>query len=339
MATHPRNYVGPDAATVANMVSSAGFAVRRSGRGYTASTSICHPQEGGHNINLSIRDGDNGISLKCFSNELGGCTYFHIVDSLLALGIDVWQFEPPSGRQHTKLERPIPADPDKDSHPDLAFPGYRVLANAAALTRAIPDWLCLCPTRTGKIAAHDVWQAGLHITCDQDCPLTEIYRSLTAQEWIILRHYRYHTSERSMYRLRWDYASAGSPRKVYRGAGEITGSVQLKIWPIPITDTLVIVEGEKAAESIASACTDCTAGCWPNGAETVSKVDFTQAQQFAHIILWPDNDNEGRNAMTLARQRIHHHSIATIQTDGNDKADAADLQPSVIRQIIAQHRA
>jgi hypothetical protein len=62
------------------------------------------------------------------------------------------------------------------------------------------------------------------------------------------------------------------------------------------TETLLFVEGEKAADAAALAHPEYIATTWPCGANSTSKVDLRDAAS-RNAILWPDNDKAGVDAM------------------------------------------
>ena len=101
----------------------------------------------------------------------------------------------------------------------------------------------------------------------------------------------------------------GQDRHVYRrdngqgkqiwGKGTQEGC-ELLTWGADTPEsTLVIVEGEKAAAAFQRASMDgFTAVTWRGGAKSVSKALFGLCQDRA-VLLWPDNDEEGRKAMGI----------------------------------------
>ena len=327
-----RRYIGPDSTQAGAILQSHGFAVRQ-GPGYImASTSVCHPQEGGRNLNLSIRDTQNGLSVKCFSH---GCASRGIRDTLEMLGIGIRDYDPPFQRSRRDVEIPTPVAPEHDRYIDLAFPGSRIIHDPRSLQRIIPNRQCYCTDRSGTITMSLLFHAGCSLTCTQNCSLTEIINSLTSMGAILLRRYRYQRHDRAMHRLRWDHATFGKPAKEYRGPGTLETPVYLKIWPHdPDATTLVIVEGEKAAEAICAATRRFAVATWPNGVEAVQYIDYSPADLFETVILWPDDDDQGRDAMDYIKQQLSNPSIFTIPTSSNDGADAADITPMAITSVL-----
>jgi len=56
--------------------------------------------------------------------------------------------------------------------------------------------------------------------------------------------------------------------------------------------TVVLTEGEKAADAAKTLFPSCVCMTWPNGSKSISKADFTPLAR-RNIIIWPDNDNAG----------------------------------------------
>ncbi len=327
-----RRYTGPDSTHAGAILQSHGFVVKQCPGYIMTSTSVCHPQEGGRNLNLSIRDTHNGLSVKCFSH---GCESRHIRDVLEQLGIGIRNYDPPYQRGRRDVDIPTPVAPEHDRFIDLAFPGSRIIHDRRSLQRIIPSGRCYCTDRSGIITITPLYHAGCNLTCTQNCSFTEIINSLTSQGDIVLRRYRYQRHDRAMHRLRWDHATFGKPSKEYRGPGTLESLVYLKIWPHdPAATTLVIVEGEKAAEAICSATRRFAVATWPNGVESVQYIDYSPADSFETVILWPDDDDQGRAAMTYIQEQLSNQSIVNIPTSGKDGADAADITPMAITQVL-----
>lgn len=95
---------------------------------------------------------------------------------------------------------------------------------------------------------------------------------------------------------------------------------------------VVICEGEKSAEAISELLSPSLyiGTCWPGGSKN-QNIDNTNLTPLANrdVILWPDNDDEGKQAMQHVAARIAHlaKSITVIQPDPEDPEtfDAADL--------------
>ena len=332
-----RRYIGPDSTHAGTILQSHGFAVRQCPGYIMTSTSVCHPLEGGRNLNLSIRDTQNGLSVKCFSH---GCDSRNIRDTLEMLGIGIRDYDPPYIRSHRDVPIPTPVAPEHDRFIDLAFPGALIIHDQSSLQRIVPGAKCYCTDRSGTVKLAPLFHAGCTLTCTENCSLSEIINSLTSQGAIVLRRYRYQRHDGPMYRLRWDHATFGKPAKEYRGPGTLETLVYLKMWPHDSdATTLVIVEGEKAAEAICSATRRFAVATWPNGVESVQYIDYSTADGFNQVILWPDDDDPGRAAMDYIQQQLSNPNVSVIPTSGSDGADAADITPMAITGILKRYLA
>lgn len=130
--------------------------------------------------------------------------------------------------------------------------------------------------------------------------------------------YRYDPPSGKEFRL-WDVvkkkASAPFPRPLYQ------------IPLILTSDTVVIVEGEKCADSLISQGIAATTAM--NGAKApLEKTDWLPLTG-KQVIIWPDNDNTGREyaeklSSYLTSQNICSPQILTPPTDKPEKWDAAD---------------
>lgn len=111
--------------------------------------------------------------------------------------------------------------------------------------------------------------------------------------------------------------------------------------------TVVLTEGEKAADAAKALFPSCVCITWPNGSKSISKADFTPLAK-RNVIIWPDNDNAGikcakelKNLLTsldaasiriinldsLAKTPLSESEGGTLFGDDRtwpDKADAAD---------------
>lgn len=88
---------------------------------------------------------------------------------------------------------------------------------------------------------------------------------------------------------------------------------------------ILITEGEKAADAVSDMATFCIPTTWPNGAQSVDKVDITPLYG-RDIILWPDADEAGMTCMghIAALLKEHCPSVKFINTDKSNGWDAAD---------------
>ncbi len=88
---------------------------------------------------------------------------------------------------------------------------------------------------------------------------------------------------------------------------------------------ILICEGEKAADAAETLTTAYITTTWPNGASSLSKVDFSPIYN-RNVLLWPDGDEVGEKCMgQLAVMLVNHCEVVKyIETDHNSGWDAAD---------------
>ena len=126
-------------------------------------------------------------------------------------------------------------------------------------------------------------------------------------------------------------------------------------WPAPrplyrlpdLTDrpdaSVLVVEGEKAADRAADLFPQAVVVAWSNGAKAVSHVDWTPLRG-RRVVLWPDNDQDGRGAMArLAEQllALDCELKAVNPPDtlpvGWDIADATDWNIAAATAFVREH--
>jgi hypothetical protein len=88
--------------------------------------------------------------------------------------------------------------------------------------------------------------------------------------------------------------------------------------------TVLVCEGEKAADAAQRLFPDMVAMTWMGGANADGATDFT-ALQGRSIILWPDADQPGRDVMTRIAKRLPQARFLDT-TDLADGYDARDLE-------------
>jgi putative DNA primase/helicase len=94
------------------------------------------------------------------------------------------------------------------------------------------------------------------------------------------------------------------------------------------TATVLITEGEKAADAAATLFPDHAIATWPSGCKAIDKADWSPLRSRS-IILWPDADDVGREAMAKLAARllaldctVQVINLPPAVTDGWDLADA-----------------
>jgi putative DNA primase/helicase len=109
------------------------------------------------------------------------------------------------------------------------------------------------------------------------------------------------------------------------------------------TAQVIVCEGEKAADCAQELFPQLVAVSWPNGAQSVAKVDWSPLAGRS-ILLWPDNDDQGRDAMQRIAGLIRDPvKLLTIDAppDAPEKWDIADADwtsAEALAYIKANHR-
>jgi hypothetical protein len=96
---------------------------------------------------------------------------------------------------------------------------------------------------------------------------------------------------------------------------------------------VLITEGEKAAEAAAALWPEAVSTTWPGGARAVKHGDF-QPLKGRHVVLWPDNDQPGREAMQMAAHLCRAVGASTARTS-NIEALARRARSSAARNTDA----
>jgi len=106
---------------------------------------------------------------------------------------------------------------------------------------------------------------------------------------------------------------------------------------------VIVCEGEKAADHAQQLFPRLVAVAWPNGAQSVAKVDWSPLAGRS-ILLWPDNDDEGRKAMAKVATLIKDPAkLLTIDAPPGspEKWDIADSDwtpAEALAYVKANHR-
>jgi len=100
---------------------------------------------------------------------------------------------------------------------------------------------------------------------------------------------------------------------------------------------LLFCEGEKAADAAARLFPDMVATTWPGGANATAKADWRDAANRS-VVLWPDNDKPGRDAMQKVAARLLDLGctvrLVVVPTAYPEKWDLADPVPA---DVPAEH--
>ena len=111
-----------------------------------------------------------------------------------------------------------------------------------------------------------------------------------------------------------------------KGGGKLRPLYNLpEILQVEDNTIFVVVEGEKCADAFNQVCPEgYLATCWSQGAGNQSYTDFTPLQG-SSVVLWPDNDGAGIDAMKDVSRRLAHQCRIVDTSDFEKKEDVADL--------------
>jgi putative DNA primase/helicase len=109
--------------------------------------------------------------------------------------------------------------------------------------------------------------------------------------------------------------------------------------------TVLITEGEKSADAAAALLPTVVCIAWPNGSKAIHRVDWSPLAG-RRIILWPDNDDPGREAMAKLAPILLTHGAAQVRIiqppadapPGWDLADATDWTTEQLSAHAQAHR-
>jgi putative DNA primase/helicase len=118
---------------------------------------------------------------------------------------------------------------------------------------------------------------------------------------------------------RWEWKAPPAPRP-------LLNLDQLRVR----TGTVLIVEGEKAADAAAKLYPKAVATTWPSGCKAINQADWSPLKG-RRVILWPDADQVGQDAMDKLAQKLLRLSVDRVQMvipppdapEGWDLANAA----------------
>ena len=108
------------------------------------------------------------------------------------------------------------------------------------------------------------------------------------------------------------------------------------------TGTVLVVEGEKAADAAARLYPRATVTTWPSGCKAIDKADWSPLTG-RRVILWPDADAVGQHAMDQIAQRLLHLPVDRVQMvtppagvpEGWDLADATWTDAEALEHLKA----
>jgi putative DNA primase/helicase len=107
---------------------------------------------------------------------------------------------------------------------------------------------------------------------------------------------------------KWIWKAAPAPRPLFNLDNLITSTV-----------VVLVVEGEKTAEAAAKLFPKAVVTCWASGCKAINQTDWSILQN-RNVILWPDNDDVGRQAMQKLAQKLLQLPVSRVHIVANDPA-------------------
>ena len=129
------------------------------------------------------------------------------------------------------------------------------------------------------------------------------------------------------------------PGKQITGRGSNKGLL-VRLWGIDQPNNIVVlVEGEKAASALlAYDLPGYTPACWSGGGSAVGVIDYAPLKG-REVVLWPDNDTAGLEAMRTAGSAavaVGADHVRIVDSKSlPDKADIADVSPDDVLRLLA----
>ena len=123
--------------------------------------------------------------------------------------------------------------------------------------------------------------------------------------------------------------------------GAVRGKTRRLAYPARVVvgaDTMIVCEGEKAADACARLVPDATVIGTCQGAPRHPDADvLTHYANGGHVVVWPDNDSTGREMAANVRRILPDAAVVDPAALGltADGADAADFRPSDSVDVLA----
>ena len=102
---------------------------------------------------------------------------------------------------------------------------------------------------------------------------------------------------------------------------------------IPNKEKAIVVEGEKAADAAKKLFPKHAVVSWLGGASNINKADWDLLRDIGSVLLWPDNDDDGRKVMRQISQLLPVGKILIAKVDHLSKG--ADLADELSNEDIA----
>jgi len=207
-------------------------------------------------------------------------------------------------------------------------------STAPASKNKAPDWEPVLPIPDGAMAkVHKAHRQ--HGTPSK----VWIYRDAESRSLFVLYRFDKATDaegkrEKVFAPLTWCRNASGATQWRWAGLPEPRPLLRLDELAKRPDAPVVVCEGEKSADAAAELLPDHVATCWPNGAQSWHKADFSPLAG-REVLLWPDNDNGGLACMASIAEHLHQLGAASVRTvaldvftkrgewvEGDDAADA-----------------
>lgn len=107
---------------------------------------------------------------------------------------------------------------------------------------------------------------------------------------------------------KWIWKAPPAPRPLFNLDNLITSTV-----------VVLVVEGEKTAEAAAKLFPKAVVTCWASGCKAINQTDWSILQN-RNVILWPDNDDVGLQAMQKLAQKLLQLPVSRVHIVANDSA-------------------
>lgn len=107
---------------------------------------------------------------------------------------------------------------------------------------------------------------------------------------------------------KWIWKAPPAPRPLFNLDNLITSTV-----------VVLVVEGEKTAEAAVKLFPKAVVTCWASGCKAINQTDWSILQN-RNVILWPDNDDVGLQAMQKLAQKLLQLPVSRVHIVANDPA-------------------
>jgi hypothetical protein len=259
---------------------------------------VCCPAHDDKNPSLSIGDGDNGrVWYKCH----GGCDQADVRRELQSRGLLPEDTKPRKAKANDGA-----TEPDRPAG-DLVWP-----VPVGTPPPSFKNWPGGAPTATYDYRNAEGQLIGVVARWDRNDGNKKIrpFVALRGQDGS----------------LQWEPRGFPTPRPLF-GLEKLAARTDAKV---------LVVEGEKTALAARTIFPDLVVVTWQGGAKAVAQSDWQPLAE-REVILWPDNDQPGKDAMAEVEQCLTGSalSIATVDLPNAlpAKWDLADTPPTGVEVV------